>query len=116
MRKNLEAENSSELELQKYVDSYGKHKDEMGVLKKECDMENLWLKQKLKDLEPTLDGKWVCKTDSYTAVLVQQDKSTINEEKLLEFIKKNLSKTRIKTLGLIKTSEYVDETDRKSVV
>ena len=114
MRKNLDVdvkEKEPKTDLSLLIDLYGKNKDTENSIKKVTTKQNLELKELLKkygkvDLE---NDKYVSSGKEYTATLSVEDNSSINEEKLLEFLKKNLSKSKLKSLGIIKTREYVDE-------
>lgn len=110
MRKKIEEEPKlSQGQLSTLVDLYGEKKDEESVLKKETGRQNLIIKDLLKKEVKLKDGKYTFSGEKYTVTLSIEDSSTMDEEKLVEFIKSKLSKSKIKALGIIKTKEFVDE-------
>ena len=109
MRKKLDENAVQVQDLDELVDSYGKQNDELNSLKKEVDKQKLVIKDLLKKGPRNAEGKCVHSGSSYTVTLSFEDNSTLNEEKLIEVLKKKLSKTKLKNLGIIKTREYIDE-------
>ena len=96
--------------LIRLIDSYGQKKDEESLIKKETGRQNIEIKELLKkEIQEDISGKYVCATDKYVVTLSIEDSSTMNEERLIVFLKKKISKTKLKELGIIKTKEYVDE-------
>lgn len=109
MRKDIETTGKKK-DLGYLVDLYGQNKDQESVLKKEIAKQNLSIKELLKNgTMAQADGKYSFSGEQYTATLSIEDSSTMNEEKLIAFLKQKISKTKLKTLGLIKTKEVVDE-------
>ena len=88
-----------ELEL-----GYAKHKTEEGELKKICDSENAQIKdimynEKLKKYE----------VDGWQVNYIESNREKMNEDKLLELLKKRFTKKQLKDLKVIKTVEQIDE-------
>ena len=106
-RKNPEElkKQNEELSLSKeLIDEYGSQNDRLKLLKKSCETQNNALKELMnKFVKADEDGTRIAEGNDYIAVLSVRDNSTMNEEKLIKWLKKNgLSK------GIIKKKEYVD--------
>lgn len=86
------------------IDSFGKNNDSFKALKKIVDKENADIKKlMLENIIADENNSRVYKTDDYIATLSIQDRSTMNEEKLIEWLKKNKFEK-----GIVKKKEYVD--------
>lgn len=86
------------------IDDYGVSNDDLNSLKKEVDSKNKNIKMLMQDLiTENEDGKRYVRTGSYQATLSSQDRSTINEDRLIEWLK-----THKLGKGIIKKKEYVD--------
>lgn len=92
--------------LEELIPSYGEAKEQLAALKKETDLQNLKIKDLIKNVAADESGKHVKTVGDWTATLSYVDKSTMNEEKLIEYLKKTLSKDKLK--NIIKKREYVD--------
>ena len=90
--------------LKTLIADYGVQNDQLKVLKKSVDTANAELKILMPELlKQDEDGNYISESGDYTATLQIQDRSTMNEEKLIEWLKKNnLAK------GIVKRREYVD--------
>lgn len=92
-------------QFEKIVSVYVENKEHLDSLKKMCDADNKEIKKMLPTLVEEQDGKWVYDTPDGIKVTVNTTKKeSLNEEKLLEVIKKS----GIEVDGLVKTKEYVD--------
>lgn len=93
-RKKLEQQDN----LKNLIPEYGKKNTECNSLKKVVSELNTKIKKAIKDNKKlnediVIDG-WVCK-------LTTKEKSTFNEDRLIEFCKKN-------KIDVVRTKEYVD--------
>lgn len=89
--------------LDELVVNYAKHKAEEGELKKVCDSENALIKdimynEKLSKYE----------VDGWQVNYIESTREKLNEDKLMELLKKKFSKKQLKEMKLIKTIEQVD--------
>ncbi len=102
----------TEEELTELVDSYGKNKDILKQYKDQTDKENADIKKAMKQLcVANKEGKRSYNTDKFVVTLSVTDKSVMNEDKLITWLKKNkLSK------GIIKKKEYVDSNELESAI
>ena len=100
----MEQENNALTALNELIESYGKNNDSFKALKKVVDKENADIKAlMLENIKPDEDNTRIVKAGEYIAVLSIQDRSSMNEERLIQWLKKNgFSK------GIIKKKEYVD--------
>ena len=91
------------LELEELIPSYGENNTLKNQYTKICKEQGTQIKELLaKDkLNSYTAGEWTAK------VHVKESKS-MNEEALLEYLKKSLSKEQLKELKIIKKKEYVD--------
>lgn len=106
-RKNLtEVENEKQqvTEIETVIEQYGEAKARESVLKKELAEENEYIKSYLKNTAKEGAESVSLDSDNYTAILKFRDDSKMNEEKLIEYLKKHkLAK------GIVKKKEYIDE-------
>ena len=99
-----EAQVDNGTKLKDLIAYYGKRNEELNALKKVVGVAN----EEIKVLMPKLvkkdtEGNYVSQSGDYTATLRIEDRSTMNEEKLINWLKKKgLSK------GIVKRREYVD--------
>lgn len=104
-RKNLtEVKEEKQLPISELIDSYGEYKAQESSIKKVIAEQNEKLKNYLRGII-TEDADSISEDGvNYTATLKLRDDSKMNEEKLIEYLKKNkLAK------GIVKKKEYVDE-------
>lgn len=97
--------------LDKLVVSYASHKHEEGELKKICDSENALIKdimynEKLSKYE----------VDGIKVNYIESTREKLNEDKLLELLKKKFTKKQLKEMKLIKTVEQIDENALESAI
>jgi len=92
------------MKLDELIPLFAEHKEQAGELKKLCDTENAQIKD-----EMAVQGLKKYSAGGYVANYIESNKVTINEDKLLEVLKKHLSKKLLKELKIIKTVEQVDE-------
>ena len=79
--------------LKTLIADYGVQNDQLKVLKKSVDTANAELKILMPELlKQDEDGNYISESGDYTATLQIQDRSTMNEEKLIE-----LQHSRFKT-------------------
>lgn len=116
MARKVVETNSSEVftesQLTDLVNSYAKNKDILKQYKDQTDKENADIKTAMKQLiAADKDGKRSYSTDNYVATFSEIDKSVMNEDKLITWLKKNkLGK------GIIKKKEYVDSNALESAI
>lgn len=87
--------------LQKIIDEYYEQDTEKKQLEKELKSKNLYIKSTLADLSQD-----VFETNKCKATISYQNRISMDEEKVIEIIKENISTAKRK--GVIKTKEYVD--------
>lgn len=104
-RKNLtEVENEKQLSINDLIDNYGEAKAKESALKKELAEENEAIKSYLRKLLKDGEDSVVLDGESYMVTLKFRDDSKMNEEKLIDYLKKHkLAK------GIVKKKEYIDE-------
>lgn len=99
----LTVERTQEQNLDDLIEVCGEVKDDLKILKSNEKKYTDSIKKLMKESVKEIGGKRSYTVDAYTAVLYQQDKSSMNEEKLIQFLKQNgLSK------GIVRRKEYVD--------
>lgn len=87
--------------LQKVINQYYEEDSKKKQLEKELKDKNAFIKSTLKEL-----GEDLYETDKCKATLSYQNRVSMDEEKVIEIIKDNISAARRN--GVIKTKEYVD--------
>lgn len=90
--------------LDELIPQFAEHKEKEGQLKKICDTENLQIKEIMADA-----GLKKYEAGGYTVNYIESNREKLNEEKLLELLKKRFTKKQLKDLKIIKTVEQVDE-------
>lgn len=97
-RRKLEIQESTKLDLSSTINSYALHKQQLDELKKICESENTQIKEYMKEnnLESYDDG------NGHTVKYSVQERTSMNEAKLLKVMKDN------GVDYVIKTQEYVD--------
>lgn len=97
-RKKLETQEGTKIDLSSTINSYALHKQQLDELKKLCDSENAQIKEYMKNnnLESYDDG------NGHTVKYSVQERTSMNEVKLLKVMKDN------GVDYVIKTQEYVD--------
>lgn len=100
----LKNEAEEAMTIDKVIPLYAEHKAEEKRIKDLVTKENTFLKDALrKEAQKSKDGKANSTAGGYTVTLSIEDTSTMNEEKLIEWLKQNnLAK------GIVKKMEYVD--------
>lgn len=99
----LTVERLKEQNLDDLIEVCGEVKDDLKILKSNEKKYADSIKKLMKESVKEVDGKRSYTVGAYTAVLYQQDKSSMNEEKLIQFLKQNgLAK------GIVRRKEYVD--------
>ena len=94
------------------IDDYGIDKAELSKLKSKTDAQNADIKTMLKALiTADENGKRSYSGEQYTVTLSTTDKSVMNEEKLISWLKKNKL-----TKGIVKKKEYVDSSALESAI
>lgn len=84
----------------------GQTKDELSLLKVNETNQINELKLKMKEVLAQQEGKWKHSAGKYTATLSVTETSSMNDEKLMEFLKRNISKDVLKKI--IRKKEYID--------
>lgn len=106
-RKNLtEVENEKQQvsNIETVIEQYGEAKAKESVLKKELAEENEYIKKYLKNTAKDGDESVSLDSNNYTATLKFRDDSKLNEDRLIEYLKKHkIAK------GIVKKKEYIDE-------
>ena len=75
--------------LKELIDDFGSQNDKLKALKKTCEDQNTKIKEVMNELvKPDEDGTRKMEGDGYIAVLSVRDKSVMNEEKLIAWLKK----------------------------
>lgn len=99
---------NDDLTLETLIPRYAENKQTFNDYKKICDKDNAQIKELMNKDESLLDpdGKRIKTVGNYTATLSIRDNETLNEDKLLELLKKKANKDIQKML--IKTKEYID--------
>ena len=92
------------LELEELVPSYGENNTLKNQYSKICTEQSKQIKELMSQN----------KADSYTvnewtAKVTMRESKSMNEDALLEYLKKSLTKEQLKELKIIKKKEYVDE-------
>lgn len=91
-------------QLMTMIDDYGSKNDELNSLKKVVEAKNKDIKGIMLDLiQCDEKGNRCVMTGAYQATLAMRDRSTINEERLIAWLKAHKLGT-----GIIKKKEYVD--------
>lgn len=108
-RKEVEAKETehkiSLAELQDAIQDFGLLNDDLKSLKNDVGKRNEFIKENMMELlKPDAEGVRKTESEEYIAVLSIRDTSTMNEERLITFLKK---KGHAK--GIVKKKEYVDE-------
>ena len=96
-RLNLTEEEATPLTLEELIPQYAENKNELDSYRKICDKENAQIKDLMRE-----EGITEKEAGGFTAKYSVTKRESINEEKLLEVLKK------YKVPGIIKTKEYVD--------
>ena len=96
-RRKLTEASQNVVSLADIIPVYGQHKEAFDAQKKQCDEENKQIKKLMEEADVTDYS-----VGGYTAKYSTQERCTMNEDKLLEVIKRN------KLTDLIRTKEYVD--------
>lgn len=106
-RKNLlEAEREKQLQINisDVIETYGENKAQESQLKKRLAADNEYIKNYLRNIIKEGEDSTSLDSANYTAILKFRDDSSMNEEKLITYLKKHkLSK------GIVKKKEYIDE-------
>lgn len=91
-------------ELDELIPQFAEHKEQEGQLKKMCDSENAQIKQLMADgnLKKYVAG-------GYQVNYIESNREKLNEDRLLELLKKKFTKKQLKDMKIIKTVEQVDE-------
>ena len=97
--------------LDELVLGYARHKAEEGELKKVCDSENAQIKdimfnEKLSKYE----------VEGWQVNYIESTREKMNEDKLLDLLKKSFTKKQLKKMKLIKTVEQVDESALENAI
>lgn len=87
--------------LEKIIDQYQVDNTKKQELEKELKSKNSFIKAKLADL-----GEDLYETSKSKATITYQNRVSMDDEKVIEIIKENISAA--KRNGVIKTKEYVD--------
>lgn len=87
--------------LQQVINQYFEEDSKKKALEKELKSKNAFIKSTLAEM-----GKDLYETDKCKATISCQNRVSMDEEKVIEIIKENISAARRK--GVIKTIEYVD--------
>lgn len=97
-RKKIETSENVQVDLSSTINSYVLHKQQLEELKKLCDSENAQIKEYMKEnnIESYDDG------NGHTVKYSVQERTSMNEAKLLKVMKDN------GVNYVIKTQEYVD--------
>lgn len=98
-------------QLDELVCSFAEHKQAEGDLKKICDTENA----QIKDL---MAANHLSKYEAggYQVNYIESVREKLNEEQLLELLKKRFSKKQLKDMKVIKVVEQVDENALESAI
>lgn len=90
--------------LDELIPQFAEHKEQEGQLKKMCDSENAQIKQLMADgnLKKYVAG-------GYQVNYIESNREKLNEDRLLELLKKKFTKKQLKDMKIIKTVEQVDE-------
>lgn len=106
-RKNLtEVENEKQQisNIEDAIENYGDAKARESALKKEIAEENEYIKNYLREIIKDGDESVSLDGNNYTVTLKFRDDSKMNEEKLIEYLKKHkIAK------GIVKKTEYIDQ-------
>lgn len=87
--------------LQQVINQYFEEDSKKKALEKELKSKNAFIKSTLAEM-----GEDLYETDKCKATISYQNRVSMDEEKVIEIIKENISAARRK--GVIKTKEYVD--------
>lgn len=87
--------------LQQVINQYFEEDSKKKALEKELKNKNAFIKSTLAEM-----GEDLYETDKCKATISYQNRVSMDEEKVIEIIKENISAARRK--GVIKTKEYVD--------
>lgn len=87
--------------LQQVINQYFEEDSKKKALEKELKSKNAFIKSALAEM-----GEDLYETDKCKATISYQNRVSMDEEKVIEIIKENISAARRK--GVIKTKEYVD--------
>ena len=90
--------------LDELIPQFAEHKEQEGQLKKLCDTENLAIKELMAQAKLS---KY--EVGGYQVNYIESNREKLNEEKLLELLKKRFNKKQLKELKIIKTVEQIDE-------
>lgn len=90
--------------LDKLIPQFAEHKEQEGQLKKVCDSENAQIKELMAE-----EGLKKYEAGGYQVNYIESTREKMNEERLLELLKKNFTKKQLKEMKIIKTVEQVDE-------
>lgn len=94
-------EDREKRDLEKIIDQYQVDNTKKQQLEKELKSKNSFIKAKLADL-----GEDLYETSKSKATITYQNRVSMDDEKVIEIIKENISAA--KRNGVIKTKEYVD--------
>lgn len=87
--------------LKKVIDQYFEENEKKKTLEKELKNKNSFIKSKLSEM-----GVDLYETDTSKATITYQNRVSMDDDKVIEIIKDNISAARRN--GVIKTKEYVD--------
>lgn len=95
---------TQETSLQDLVVKYGEDNTRFNALKKTVEDEKSQLKTiMMQELEEDAEGKRISQSGGFQVTLAMQDRSTMNEDRLIQWLKDNKFNK-----GIVKKKEYVD--------
>lgn len=98
-----------ELNLQKIINQYLEQDTKKKELEKELKSKNAFIKNKLAEMEQD-----IYETDKSKAVITYQNRVSMDDNKVIEILKDNLTTENLKQV--IKTKEYVDYESLESII